>query len=89
MEKVYVPKTSEEKSMQRALLQYFRPENKPLIIKALKRANRLDLIGNSPKCLVREDFKPSNSNRSTGGKTWERRSKNGSTKGSSVKRKKR
>lgn len=89
MEKVYVPKTSEEKSMQRALLQYFRPENKPLIIKALKRANRLDLIGNSPKCLVKEDFKPSNSNRSTGGKTWERRSKNGSTKGSNVKRKRR
>lgn len=52
MEEVHVPKTSEDKAMQRALLQYFRPENRELVIKALKKAGRLDLIGNSPKCLV-------------------------------------
>lgn len=52
MEKVYVPKTAHEKAMQRALLQYFKPQNKELVIDALKRANRRDLIGNTEKCLV-------------------------------------
>ncbi len=52
MEKVYVPKTAREKAMQRALLQYFRPQNKELVIEALKKAGRRDLIGSSPKCLV-------------------------------------
>lgn len=52
MEKVYVPKTPKEKAMQRALLQYFRPQNKELVIEALKAAGRRDLIGSSPKCLV-------------------------------------
>ena len=52
MEKVYVPKTPKEKSMQRALLQYFRPQNRELVIEALKMAGRKDLIGDSPKCLV-------------------------------------
>ena len=33
MKEVYVPKTEEEKSMQRALLQYFIPENKQKVIK--------------------------------------------------------
>jgi len=55
MEKVYVPKTSEEKAMQRALLQYFRPQNKDLVIKALKKVGRQDLIGSSAKCLVNDD----------------------------------
>ena len=32
MKEVYVPKTEEEKSMQRALLQYFIPENKQKVI---------------------------------------------------------
>ncbi len=54
MEEVYVPKTSEEKAMQRALLQYFRPQNRELVLKALKMAGRRDLIGESPKCLVSE-----------------------------------
>ncbi len=52
MESVYVPKTPEEKAMQRALLQYYRPQNHQLVIKALKMAGRRDLIGDSPKCLV-------------------------------------
>ncbi len=55
MEKVYVPKTAHEKAMQRALLQYFKPQNKELVIDALKRANRRDLIGNTEKCLVAGD----------------------------------
>ena len=53
MEKVYVPKSYEEKQMQRALLQYKRPENYKLVEKALKLAGRDDLIGYTEKCLIR------------------------------------
>lgn len=52
MQPVYVPKTPEEKAMQRALLQYFKPENKRLVIKALIQAGRTDLIGYGQNCLV-------------------------------------
>lgn len=52
MKEFYVPKTEEEKSMQRALLQYFIPENKQKVIKALIKAGRKDLIGYDSKCLV-------------------------------------
>ncbi len=52
-EKVYVPKDMEEKQMQRALLQYDDPKNRNLVIKALKKANREDLIGYGPKCLIK------------------------------------
>lgn len=52
MKEVYVPKSEEEKSMQRALLQYFIPENKQKVIKALIKAGRKDLIGYDSKCLV-------------------------------------
>ena len=52
MKEVYVPKTEEEKSMRRALLQYFIPENKQKVIKALIKAGRKDLIGYDSKCLV-------------------------------------
>lgn len=52
MKEVYVPKTEEEKSMQRSLLQYFIPENKQKVIKALIKAGRKDLIGYDSKCLV-------------------------------------
>ena len=53
MEEVYVPKDMNEKQMQRALLQYNKPENQRLVIKALEKAGRQDLIGNRPGCLVR------------------------------------
>ena len=55
MEKVYVAKSSEDKAMQRALMRYFAPESKSLVIKALNKAGRRDLIGSDKKCLV-EDF---------------------------------
>jgi uncharacterized radical SAM protein YgiQ len=44
LEAVYIPKTAEEKAGQRALLQYFKPENKKLVLTALRRINRPDLI---------------------------------------------
>ena len=53
MEEVYVPRTPQEKAQQRALLQYRRPENAPLVREALIKAGREDLIGYSAECLVR------------------------------------
>lgn len=38
--------------MQRALLQFKRPQNFPLVRQALRQAGREDLIGTSPHCLV-------------------------------------
>ena len=53
MEEVYVPKNPHEKKLQRALLQYYLSDNKHLVIEALKKAGREDLIGFSPNCLVK------------------------------------
>lgn len=53
MKKVYVPRDAHEKAMQRALLQYFNPKNHALVVEALKKAGRQDLIGFSRDCLVR------------------------------------
>ncbi len=52
-EQIYVPKTQKEKAMQRALLQFSKPENYETVYKALTEAGRTDLIGNSPDCLIR------------------------------------
>ena len=53
---VYVCTDYREKLLQRALLQYARPENANLVREALKIAGREDLIGNGAECLVRPDF---------------------------------
>lgn len=55
LQPVYVPKTPAEKAEQRALLQYFKPENRKTVLAALKKAGRYDLIGNAPSCLVAPD----------------------------------
>jgi radical SAM superfamily enzyme YgiQ (UPF0313 family) len=52
MKEVYVPVTSEEKQMQRALLQYNKKENIRHVLKALRIAGREDLIGYGNGCLV-------------------------------------
>ncbi len=52
---VYVARDYEEKRMQRALLQFARPANAPLVRKALIKAGREDLIGFSPDCLMRPE----------------------------------
>jgi uncharacterized radical SAM protein YgiQ len=52
MKKVYVPKSPHEKAMQRALIQYKRPENYELVKEALVKAGRTDLIGFDKKCLI-------------------------------------
>ena len=61
MKPVYVPKSPREKAMQRALLQWKRPENRKLVLVALRQAGREDLIGYDKHCLVpprQEGHKP-------------------------------
>lgn len=52
LEPLYVPRKAEEKHLQRALLQYYKKENKELVIKALNMTKRRDLIGFGQDCLV-------------------------------------
>ena len=54
--KVYVTTDYHEKQLQRALLQYSKPDNANLVREALRLAGREDLIGSSPECLVRPSF---------------------------------
>ena len=49
---VFVPKSREEKQLQRALLQPHNPKNQPLVRKALHLCGREDLIGYGKDCLV-------------------------------------
>ncbi|GAA0076729.1 YgiQ family radical SAM protein [Clostridium sp. CTA-5] len=51
-EEVYVPKTPEEKEMQRALIQFAVPKNHSKVKKALIKAHREDLIGTDKNCLI-------------------------------------
>ncbi len=53
MKPVYVARDYNEKRMQRALLQYSRPENAELVRQALIKCGRRDLIGYGANCLVR------------------------------------
>ncbi len=53
---VYVTTDYREKQLQRALLQYSRPENANLVREALRLAGREDLIGTGSGCLVRPAF---------------------------------
>ncbi len=53
MKPVYVAKTAEEKAMQRALLQWRRPDKRPIIAAALRKAGREDLVGFGKECLIR------------------------------------
>lgn len=59
MEEVYVPKNPHEKAMQRALIQYRRPENRQLVLEALKKSGRMDLVGYDRRCLIRPNPSPS------------------------------
>lgn len=55
LEPVYVAKDPSEKALQRALLQYYKPENQKKIITALCKAGRQDLIGSGAGKLVAPD----------------------------------
>lgn len=52
-----VPRSPHEKALQRALIRYRNPKNRDLVREALRRANRRDLIGYGPSCLVRPEKK--------------------------------
>ncbi|WP_302548259.1 YgiQ family radical SAM protein [Gordonibacter pamelaeae] len=58
MQPVYVPKSPHEKALQRALIQYRDPKNRPLVLEALKKAGRMDLVGHGRECLVRPEGAP-------------------------------
>ncbi len=49
---VYVPKGARERRLQRALLQFFKPENYNDVRAALVEAGRTDLIGDGRECLI-------------------------------------
>lgn len=60
MENVYIPNNPHEKAMQRALIQYRNPKNYDLVVEALTKAHRTDLIGFDKKCLIRPRQKEKN-----------------------------
>lgn len=49
---LYVAKNERDRRMQRALMQYFLPENYFWVKEALTLARRTDLIGSGPNCLI-------------------------------------
>jgi uncharacterized radical SAM protein YgiQ len=51
-EEVHVPKGAHERRLQRALLQYWKPENYRDVREALEKTGRTDLIGPGPECLI-------------------------------------
>jgi uncharacterized radical SAM protein YgiQ len=53
LEPIHVARGARERNLQRALLQFNKPENRALVIEALTEAGREDLIGSAPNCLVR------------------------------------
>jgi len=53
LKKVFVAKNPHEKAMQRALIQYYKPQNYKLVYEALQKAKRFDLIGFSKECLIK------------------------------------
>ena len=55
MKPVYVARSPKEKAMQRALLQWKRPEKRGLVLEALRLTGRTDLIGWGKECLIRPE----------------------------------
>ncbi|WP_081823285.1 YgiQ family radical SAM protein [Lachnospira multipara] len=52
LEPVFVEHNPHKKAMQRALIQYWKPENYDIVKEALKEAGREDLIGFGEECLI-------------------------------------
>ena len=55
MQAVYVATGERERNLQRALLQWRRPEKKKQVLEALRKAGRADLIGFQKWCLVKPE----------------------------------
>lgn len=83
MTPIYIPKTSHEKAMQRALLQFKSPKNFDLVRQALRLADRDDLIGYDKNCLVppaRDHSKPHISRGNQGGSYGKRTNQSSQSK---------
>ncbi len=62
--------------MQRALLQFKNPKNYNIVYDALVKAGREDLIGNGPKCLIRDKNSFGKGNNHSNHKSGGRKSRN-------------
>ena len=78
MKPVYVPTNPHEKAMQRALIQYRDPKNYDLVLEALEKSGRQDLIGFGPECLIRP---PGSRQAHAGGRNEHRDGKSGAPGG--------
>ncbi len=78
---VYVTTDYKEKQLQRALLQFKSPENYTKVLTALKKANRLDLVGYGPNCLIKPEKGENKNGRNTQRKDSIRKNKGKSEKG--------
>ncbi len=52
---VFVARNPHDKAMQRALMQYRAPRNRKLVLEALQKAGRMDLVGSGRKCLLHSE----------------------------------
>ena len=75
MKPVFVPKTPHDKAMQRALMQWRKPQNRALVLEALRKTGREDLIGFGKGCLIRPNSgsRPSGDQAAPRGKEGEKR----------------
>lgn len=55
LKEVFVPRSQEDKCLQRSLLQYYKPENRRAVLTALQRTDRMDLVGTGSNCLIPPD----------------------------------
>ncbi len=62
-DKVFVARNPHDKAMQKALMQYKNPRNRHLVLEALRKENRMDLVGIGKKCLLREEKREQNPRR--------------------------
>lgn len=53
-ESVFTAHNPHDKAMQRALMQYKNPRNRQLVLEALQKAGRMDLVGEGHKCLLHD-----------------------------------
>ena len=83
MKSVYCPTDYREKQMQRALLQYGKPENRNLVREALALAGREDLIGFDSSCLVKPDMRASSNSTQSKGKKQDKSAKSTGSKNAS------
>ena len=81
MKSVYIPRDPREKAMQRALMQYFIPKNRPLVREALRKADRDDLIGYGKNCLVPPEGADANPSRAPAKPSSGRSGRNGEKRG--------